>query len=96
MSAGFSFSEAAENHRVRVHLLDLARHPECTGLELNKQGLAPVLISSWESTGKGMPTGFSGTLEECCDSESQLVLPWKRNRAKIVPASISTNQVDVE
>ena len=48
MSAGFSFSEAAENHRVRVHLLDLARHPECTGLELNKQGLAPVLISSWD------------------------------------------------
>lgn len=53
MSAGFSFSEAAEKHRVRVHLLALARHPECAGLELNKQGLAPVLISNWESTEAG-------------------------------------------
>lgn len=53
MSAGFSFSEAAEKHRVRVHLLALARHPECVGLELNKQGLAPVLISNWEHRGQG-------------------------------------------
>lgn len=43
-----------------------------------------------------MPTGLSGTLEECCDSESQLVLPWKRNSAKMVPASVSTSQVRVQ
>ena len=72
ISAGFSFSEAAEEQRVRAHLLAIARQWDGAGL-----GYSHLFkLASGRAQGRGMPTGFSGTVEECCDCACQSVLPW--------------------